>query len=250
MKERKIEPGTPVNDNKYSIVVDRKGPYLVYGRPPMKQQFIVQNEEGASWSYRDGIEFEIEDDPVALCRCGASANAPFCDGSHLKANWNPSLTADNIPLLDNADVFDGPELELTDNEKYCAFARFCDAYGKVWNLVEESDDQEARELTVREANYCPAGRLKAWDKEKGEFIENKLTPSLVLLEDPQERCSGPLFVRGAIPIDDTEGVKYELRNRVTLCRCGASSNKPFCDGTHASIRFRDGLPGPHGEIKR
>ena len=85
--------------------------------------------------------------------------------------------------------------------------------------------------------------------DKGEFIENKLDPSLVLLEDPQERCSGPLFVRGGIPIDDTEGVRYELRNRVTLCRCGASSNKPFCDGTHASIRFRDGLPGPHGNVK-
>ncbi|MFR7812811.1 MAG: CDGSH iron-sulfur domain-containing protein [Butyricimonas faecihominis] len=58
-----------------------------------------------------------------------------------------------------------------------------------------------------------------------------------------------LFVRGGIPIDDTEGVRYELRNRVTLCRCGASSNKPFCDGTHVSIRFRDGLPGPHGGVK-
>ena len=151
--------------------------------------------------------------------------------------------------MKDADVVDGPTLELTDNEKYCAFARFCDAYGKVWNLVEESDDPEARKLTIREANYCPAGRLKAWDKDKGEFIENKLEPSLVLLEDPQERCSGPLFVRGGIPIDDTEGVRYELRNRVTLCRCGASSNKPFCDGTHVSIRFRDGLPGPHGGIK-
>ena len=34
---------------------------------------------------------------------------------------------------------------------------------------------------------------------------------------------------------------YEGRNRVTLCRCGASSNKPFCDGSHASVKFDDGL---------
>ena len=249
MKEREIEPGTPEINKKYSIVVDRKGPYLVYGHPLLKQQFIVQNDEGSSWSYRDGIEYDMNDEPTALCRCGASANKPYCDGAHLNTNWDPTLTADNIPLLKDADVVDGPTLELTDNEKYCAFARFCDAYGKVWNLVEESDDPEARELTIREANYCPAGRLKAWDKDKGEFIENKLEPSLVLLEDPQERCSGPLFVRGGIPIDDTEGVRYELRNRGTLCRCGASSNKPFCDGTHVSIRFRDGLPGSHGGIK-
>lgn len=74
--------------------------------------------------------------------------SPYCDGAHLNTNWNSSLTADNIPLLKDADVVDGPTLELTDNEKYCAFARFCDAYGKVWNLVEESDDPEARELTI------------------------------------------------------------------------------------------------------
>jgi CDGSH-type Zn-finger protein len=36
-----------------------------------------------------------------------------------------------------------------------------------------------------------------------------------------------------------DGFRYEIRNRVTLCRCGASKNKPFCDGTHAAIKFRD-----------
>ena len=123
MKERNIEPGTPIIDKKYSIVVDKKGPFLVYGRPPMKQQFIVQNDEGTSWSYRDGVEYELKDEPTALCRCGASANKPFCDGAHLNVNWDPTLTADNIPLLNEADVLDGPTLELTDNEKYCAFAR-------------------------------------------------------------------------------------------------------------------------------
>jgi CDGSH-type Zn-finger protein len=36
-----------------------------------------------------------------------------------------------------------------------------------------------------------------------------------------------------------DGFEYEIRNRVTLCRCGASQNKPFCDGTHVSISFSD-----------
>ncbi|MGH9998927.1 MAG: CDGSH iron-sulfur domain-containing protein [Nitrosopumilaceae archaeon] len=39
----------------------------------------------------------------------------------------------------------------------------------------------------------------------------------------------------------TDGTQYEKRNRVTLCRCGASSNKPFCNGSHASIKFNDGM---------
>ena len=108
MKEREIEPGTPEINKKYSIVVDRKGPYLVYGHPLLKQQFIVQNDEGSSWSYRDGIEYDMNDEPTALCRCGASANKPYCDGAHLNTNWDPTLTADNIPLLKDADVVDGP----------------------------------------------------------------------------------------------------------------------------------------------
>ena len=38
-----------------------------------------------------------------------------------------------------------------------------------------------------------------------------------------------------------DGYRYEVRNRVTLCRCGASKIKPFCDGSHAAIKFKDGL---------
>ena len=48
-KKRNVEPGTPKVDSKYSIVIDRKGPYFVYGQPPLKQEFIMPNEEGSSW---------------------------------------------------------------------------------------------------------------------------------------------------------------------------------------------------------
>jgi CDGSH-type Zn-finger protein len=48
-------------------------------------------------------------------------------------------------------------------------------------------------------------------------------------------------VRGGIPVVGADGVTYEVRNRQALCRCGASSNKPFCDGSHASIGFKDRL---------
>ena len=48
-----------------------------------------------------------------------------------------------------------------------------------------------------------------------------------------------LWLRGGIPGAAADGFEYEVRNRVTLCRCGQSQNKPFCDGTHAAIKFRD-----------
>jgi CDGSH-type Zn-finger protein len=62
-----------------------------------------------------------------------------------------------------------------------------------------------------------------------------------VVEDPALGCSGPLWVRGGVRIESDNGTPYEVRNRVTLCRCGASNNMPFCNGSHASIKFKDGL---------
>jgi CDGSH-type Zn-finger protein len=57
----------------------------------------------------------------------------------------------------------------------------------------------------------------------------------------QEKVQRPIWVRGGICIESADGTPYEVRNRVTLCRCGASANKPFCDGQHAAVGFEDGL---------
>jgi CDGSH-type Zn-finger protein len=67
-------------------------------------------------------------------------------------------------------------------------------------------------------------------------------PSIGVVEDPQIGVSGPLWVRGGIQVEAADGTPYEVRNRVTLCRCGASQNKPFCDGSHAAIGFTDENP--------
>ncbi len=55
---------------------------------------------------------------------------------------------------------------------------------------------------------------------------------LALIEDPGIGVSGPIWVRGGVRIESAEGKIYEIRNRVTLCRCGKSKNKPFCDSAH------------------
>ena len=140
-----------------------------------------------------------------------------------------------------AETFDGPTMTLSDAEDLCAFARFCDPGGQIWNLIEKTDDPKVRDLVIREANHCPSGRLVVHDKKTGEEIEHDLSKSIGVVEDPALECSGPLWVRGGIKIESQDGKPYEVRNRVTLCRCGASSNKPFCNGSHASIKFRDGL---------
>jgi hypothetical protein len=122
-------------------------------------------------------------------------------------------------------------------ESLCAFARFCDPNGQVWTHVSNTDDPAVGATFLRQVNDCPSGRLVAWDKTTREPIERELPISIGLIEDPQQGCSGPIWLRGGMSLVASDGFEYETRNRVTLCRCGQSKNKPFCDGTHAAIKF-------------
>ncbi len=222
------------------IVVSKNGPYTVSGDIPMSIQIITPNEEGQSWDWEEGKTFKTSRQ-YDLCRCGHSKEKPFCDGTHSKIGFVGTEAATRRPYVRQAETFDGPALVLSDAEELCAFARFCDPGGKIWGLIGQTDDPEARRLVVREANHCPAGRLVVHEKKTGRDIEQKLPPSIGVVEDPAIGCSGPLWIRGGITVESADGTPYEVRNRVTLCRCGASANMPFCNGSHASIKFRDGL---------
>ena len=50
--------------------------------------------------------------------------------------------------------------------------------------------------------------------------------------------NGPYIVKGEVLLKDSEGNPYPVQKRVALCRCGASTEKPFCDGTHSKIGFQ------------
>jgi CDGSH-type Zn-finger protein len=226
--------------NGYKVVITEDGPYLVSGSVPLALQVIAPNAEGVSWDWVQGRSFEVEAS-YALCRCGASNTKPFCDGSHANVGFDGTETASRTPFARRAETYDGPTLSLSDAEDLCAFARFCDAGGKIWSLIGQTDDPAVRELVIREANHCPAGRLVVHDQKTHAEFEHPAPPSIGVVEDPALGCSGPLWVRGGITVESKDGSSYERRNRVTLCRCGASSNKPFCDGSHASVKFDDGL---------
>jgi CDGSH-type Zn-finger protein len=224
------------------ITVTKNGPYLVSGDVPLDVQAIAANKEGFSWAWLQGQTFEVKAN-YALCRCGHSKNKPFCDGSHTAAHFDGTETASRAPYAGQAETSNGPTLTLSDDQTLCAYARFCDSGGKIWSLIEQTDDPAARELVIREAHHCPSGRLVVHDRKSHKEVEEPLSPSIGVVEDPALGCSGPLWVRGGIAIQAGDGTSYEKRNRVTLCRCGASSNKPFCDGSHATIKFNDGLVG-------
>ena len=104
--------------------------------------------------------------------------------------------------------------------------------GGIWNLTGQSDIPEARATAIDEACNCPSGRLVQRDLRSGEIVEPVPEKSIVVIEYPAKGEHGPLWVRGGIPVVSADGKPYTVRNRITLCRCGKSRNKPFCDGSH------------------
>ena len=220
------------------IHISENGPYLVRGGLPIGVQTIGTDEHENAWDWVEGAVFEAGES-YALCRCGHSSNKPFCDGTHKKVGFDGTETASREPYEAGAEITDGPTMSVSDNEALCAFARFCDGYGSIWSKVTETDSDATRDLVAHEGTHCPSGRLLVRDKNAGNAaLEPDLPPSIVCVEDPQQEASGPLWVRGGVTIVSADGHVHEVRNRVTLCRCGQSSNKPFCDGTHAHVGWR------------
>lgn len=220
------------------ITIGEDGPYVVRGDVPLVRVEIATNAAGESVAWRE-IERLEADSPYRLCRCGQSSTKPFCDGTHGEIGFEGTETAGHSRYAEMAVNIDGPGVRLHDARKLCAEARFCDRAGGLWNLVKECDDSGLRALVEEEAQLCPSGRYVICDGHTHEPLEPELELSIALIEDPSLEVSGPLWVRGGIAIEGTDGELYEVRNRVTLCRCGSSANKPFCDGSHVSVKFRD-----------
>lgn len=225
----------PGSEKKCKIKVSKDGPYIVSGNVPLSEKIITP--KGKTYEYKDGRNFPVAE-KYALCRCGQSESHPFCDGSHIKAGFNGTERASQESYEKRAELLKGPELDLMDDGR-CVFARFCHREdGKVWGLVENSDVPKLREEAIKGAGDCPSGRLTVFDKT-GKAIEPEFEPAVEILQDPENRVSGSIFVKGNIPIECADGNVYETRNRVALCRCGRSRNKPFCDAGHVSAGFTD-----------
>jgi CDGSH-type Zn-finger protein len=211
------------------IKVTKDGPYLITGGIPLLRMIIETDRYGDPHFWREVKQYP-QRESYTLCRCGKSQNKPYCDGTHKLQRFNGTETANNEPYIENVKEYIGPELKLTDKKELCIHAGFCDRDAGTWNLTVHSDRPGFKEIAIEEVANCPSGRLVIWDKQ-GNMIEPKYNPSIIITEYP-DSSSGPLWIRGKVQIESVDGKIYEKRNRVTLCNCGKSINKPFCDCSH------------------
>jgi CDGSH-type Zn-finger protein len=177
----------------------------------------------------------IETQPViALCRCGGSANKPFCDSTHKKNGFSGAKLDDRA--ADRRDSYPAPRITVHDNRSICAHAGHCsDGLPAVFKTKAEPwidpggaiADQIAE--TVRS---CPSGAL-SYTLDGVEGGDTQRPPCITVVKD------GPYNVVGSVRLLEQPRAQGASTEHYTLCRCGGSKNKPFCDGTHWQIGFKD-----------
>jgi CDGSH-type Zn-finger protein len=223
------------------IVVLAGGPYLVYGDIPLtrKKKIVSETNDALTWQKTDVIETE---DTYALCRCGQSGSKPFCDGTHARIGFDGTETADPTPFAEAQRVLEGHGISPRRVGSLCMHAAFCvGRTRRIPAMLEDSADTDVRTEIISMIEHCPSGSYTYAIDPEGEEIEPDLAVAIAVTEEERD-LAGALWVTGGVPIVRADGHPFETRNRVTLCRCGQSANKPLCDGTHRSIGFREEHP--------
>jgi CDGSH-type Zn-finger protein len=203
---------------KPSITPTPDGPYLV------KDLEDLANRKGP-----------IEAKPVmALCRCGGSSNKPFCDGTHAKNGFSSAQLEGRVE--DRRDDYEGEEVVVHDNRGICAHAGRCtDGLPTVFRLKQEpwiDPDGAGRDEIIATVRKCPSGAL-SYSVAGTEHRDREGEPAIFVSPN------GPYVVSGGPQLLDTARGEGASTEHFTLCRCGGSKNKPFCDGTHWYNEFSD-----------
>lgn len=213
------------------IAVTPSGPYLVSGAIPVTSKSPIVSEHGEPLAWKTE-KSGAPKSKVALCRCGASSNKPYCDGTHASTEWDATDNAPNGTYAERATKYGGEGIEVLDDRPLCVHAGFCgNKVTNVWKMAVNTEDSQVRAEAIAMIERCPSGALSY--TVGGEINEPDLPVEVAILPD------GPLWVSGGPQIIREDGSALETRNRVTLCRCGQSGSKPLCDGTHKEAGFTD-----------
>ena len=99
--------------------------------------------------------------------------------------------------------------------------------GRPWINI----DGASAEALMAQIDQCPSGALSYRKKGENQADETAATLSIEAAKD------GPLLVKGNFELKNSDGTESNQNKITALCRCGASANKPFCDGAHKKVGF-------------
>lgn len=169
---------------------------------------------------------------TTLCRCGQSKSKPFCDDSHSAKGIDGEKGDDRAPY--RWKDYYGKDITVHFNLGVCSHDGSCVRMApEVFNINRRPwifpDNGDFKKI-IDVIHHCPSGALK--------FTLNGVTNIDYYSGSPKIKVAirGPLEFYGGIELKDDQGSKPETFDHFTLCRCGHSANKPFCDGKHLKYR--------------
>jgi CDGSH-type Zn-finger protein/ferredoxin len=175
-----------------------------------------------------------------LCRCGGSAKKPFCDGSHAKTGFDSTPDHSqlrNSPLYYTGEV-GGVEVTISYTPVLCTHAAQCqkraarvfDPKQKPWIQPENGTLESILDVIAA----CPSGALRV---SVGDQPAQHLTTGDMGIKVEKD---GPFHVTN-VTLDAEFNGAGASRAKYSLCRCGLSKNKPFCDGSHYAAKWSDDI---------
>jgi len=220
-------PTSPANP---TITAAPNGPLVVNGDLPLYRRRAVDSEHGEPLAWETTAQLDTPR-RYLLCRCGLSERKPFCDGGHARQGFVADDTASGT-YDERSRELGGTGITVRDDRSICVHAGFCGTrITNIWKQVPETGDSTVRVQVIAMVEKCPSGALTF--RFDGDDVEPLLAQAIAVTDD------GPLWVTGNVTVTSADGGALETRNRVTLCRCGASANKPLCDGSHKTVGFHD-----------
>ena len=180
--------------------------------------------------FRDSAGNDLPVKPVVLlCRCGASTNKPYCDGSHSRIGFVGERDHDRV--CGQVNEYAGKDITIVDNTDVCCRDRSC--INDLPQVFETCDpDAVSPDEVMKTIKKCPSGALTY--KIGGEHCRDfGHEPAITVSRN------GPLKVVGGLELRDDMNSQPACPEHYTLCRCGGSKNKPFCDGSHLDNGFKD-----------
>jgi len=202
------------------IVFSQHGPYM-----------IVDAESLQNWKHEEIKIAKV----TSVCRCGESEHKPFCDGTHGKVGFVGEK--EDGRARNRLKDFIGTDIAIHFNLGICSHSAKCimglpevfDVKRKPWIDPDAADVDEIMKVVAT----CPSGAL-SYTIDGQRYTDFPRPPLIKLTKN------GPIEVEGGLLLKDDANSVDELESveHYSLCRCGKSKNKPFCDGTHHHVMYK------------